>query len=61
VLLPHPLTIISTNFTNFINLSGLSDLSGSQPIPLRIVGFILIDPASNSPVMVARTIEKMSS
>jgi hypothetical protein len=61
VLLPHPLAIISTNFTNFINLSGLSDLSGSQPIPLRLVGFILVDPATNSPVMVARTIEKMSS
>jgi hypothetical protein len=61
VLLPKPLTIISTNFTTFINLSGLSDLSGAQPIPLRIVGFILIDPATNSPVMVARTIEKLSS
>jgi hypothetical protein len=61
VLLPKPLTIISTNFTTFINLSGLSDLSGAQPIPLRIVGFILIDPATNSPVMVARKIEKMST
>ena len=61
VLLPKPLTIISNNFTNFINLNGLSDLSGAQPIPLRIVGFILIDPATNSPVMVARKIEKMSS
>jgi hypothetical protein len=58
--LPKPLTIISTNFTNFINLNGLSDLSGSQPIPLRIVGFILVDPVTNSPVMVARTIEKMN-
>lgn len=61
VLLPKPLTIISTNFTNFINLSGLSDLSGAQPIPLRIVGFILLDPATNSPVMVARTIEKLTN
>jgi hypothetical protein len=60
VLLPKPLTIISTNFTNFINLGGLSDLSGAQPIPLRIVGFILVDPLTNSPVMVARTIEKMN-
>jgi hypothetical protein len=60
VLLPKPLTIISTNFTNFINLGGLSDLSGAQPIPLRIVGFILMDPLTNSPVMVARTIEKMN-
>ena len=60
VLLPKPLTIISTNFTNFINLGGLSNLSGAQPIPLRIVGFILMDPLTNTPVMVARTIEKMN-
>jgi len=60
VLLPRPLTVISTQFTNFINLSGLSALSGPNPIPIRIVGFILIDPATNSPVMVARTIEKMN-
>ncbi|MGH9712930.1 MAG: DUF4382 domain-containing protein [Candidatus Acidiferrales bacterium] len=60
-LLPKPLTIVSTNFTNFINLSGLSDLSGSQPISLRIVGFILLDPATNSPVMVARAIEKLNN
>jgi hypothetical protein len=60
VLLPKPLTIISTNFTNFIHLGGLSGLSGAQPIPLRIVGFILVDPLTNSPVMVARTIEKMN-
>lgn len=60
VLLPKPLTIISTNFTNFINLGGLSDLSGAQPIPLRIIGFILMDPLTNTPVMVARTIERMN-
>jgi len=60
VLLPKPLTIVSTNFTTFINLGGLSDLSGAQPIPLRIVGFILMDPLTNSPVMVARSIEKLN-
>jgi hypothetical protein len=60
VLLPKPLTVISTNFTNFINLNGLADLSGPNPIPLRIVGYILIDPATSSPVMVARSIEKMT-
>jgi Domain of unknown function (DUF4382) len=60
LLLPSPLTVISTNFTNFINLSGLSALSGPNPIPIRIVGFILINPATNSPVMVARTIEEMN-
>lgn len=60
VLLPRPLTVISTQFTNFINLSGLSALSGPNPIPIRVVGFILIDPSTNSPVMVARTIEEMN-
>jgi hypothetical protein len=61
ILLPKPMTVLSTSFTNFINLNGLSDLSGAQPIPLRIVGYILIDPVTNSPIMVARTVEKMSS
>ncbi len=58
VLLPAPLTVLTTNATNFINLSGLSGLTGSQAIPLRVVGFILIDPTSGSPVMVARRVEE---
>lgn len=61
VLLPKPLPVISTSFTNFINLNGLSDLSGSNPIPLRVVGFILINPAANNtPVMVARSVEQLN-
>jgi len=60
ILLPSPLTVLTTNDTNFINLSGLSALTGSQPIPLRIVGFILIDPATTTPVMVARTVEEVT-
>jgi hypothetical protein len=61
VLLPNPLPVISTSFTNYINLNGLSDLSGNNPIPLRVVGFILINPAANNtPVMVARTVEKLN-
>jgi hypothetical protein len=61
VLLPKPLPVISTSFTNFINLNGLSDLSGNNPIPLRMVGFILINPAANNtPVMVARSVEKLN-
>lgn len=58
VLLPAPLTVLTTNATNFINLSGLSGLTGSQATPLRVVGFILIDPTSGSPVMVARIVEE---
>jgi hypothetical protein len=59
VLLPNPLTVYTTDATNFINLSGLSALSGSQPIPLRVVGFIFMDSATNTPVMVARSVEQV--
>ena len=61
ILLPSPLTVLTTNATNFINLSGLSGLSGSQALPLRVVGFILINPATNQPVMVARSVEELPS
>jgi uncharacterized protein DUF5666 len=61
VLLPSPLTVLTTNSTVFINLSGLSGLSGSQPLPIRVVGFILVDPATSQPVMVARAVEELTS
>ena len=60
VLLPNPLTVLTTNATNFINLSGLSALTGTQAIPLRVVGFILVDSQTNSPVMVARSVEQIT-
>jgi hypothetical protein len=61
VLLPSPLTVFTTNDTNFINLSGLSALQGAQPISIRVVGFILIDQATGQPVMVARSVEELVS
>jgi len=61
VLLPNPLTVLTTNATNFINLSGLSGLSGQQAIPIRVVGFVLMDPQTNAPVMVARSVEELTS
>lgn len=57
VLLPQPVTVITTNFTNFVNLSGLSALTGMQPMKLRVVGFILVDQQTNQPVIVARRVE----
>ncbi|MGA8367514.1 MAG: hypothetical protein ACLQMT_04650 [Candidatus Acidiferrales bacterium] len=60
ILLPQPLTVLTFNSTNFINLSGLAALTGAQPIPLRVVGFILVDGATGKPVMVARSIEEMT-
>lgn len=60
IVLPHPLTVISTSFTNFINLNGLSSLSGSPTFKIRVVGFILVNPAANNaPVLVARSIEQL--
>lgn len=60
VLLPSPLTVLTTNDTNFINLSGLSALTGANPIPIRVVGFILVDSVTNQPVMVARSVEELT-
>jgi hypothetical protein len=61
VLLPQPLTVLTTNDTNFINLSGLSALTGTNPIHLRVVGFILVDSGnSNQAVMVARSVEQLT-
>lgn len=60
VLLPSPLTVMTTNATNFINLSGLSALSGMQSISIRVVGFILIDPSTSQPVMIANSVEELT-
>lgn len=60
VLLPAPLTVVSTQYTNYINLSGLSALSGQGPFDLRIVGFILVDQQTNQAQMVARSVELLT-
>src|ERR1700730_343996 len=61
VLLPSPLTVITTNDTSFINLSGLSALMGLQPIRIRVVGLILVDSSTRKPVMVARAVEELTN
>jgi Domain of unknown function (DUF4382)/Domain of unknown function (DUF5666) len=60
VLLPNPLTVLTTNDTVFINLSGLGGLTGMSQIPIRVVGFVLVDSQMNQPVMVARSVEQLS-
>jgi len=60
VLLPSPLTVMTTNGTAFINLSGLSALTGTQPISIRVVGFILINPSTGQPVMIAGAVEELT-
>ncbi|MFZ0635974.1 MAG: hypothetical protein WAM08_10685, partial [Candidatus Acidiferrales bacterium] len=61
ILLPQPLTVLTTNNTNFINLSGLSALQGQTGMSLRVVGFILIDPQTSQPVLVACSVEQLNS
>jgi hypothetical protein len=61
ILLPSPLTVLTTNDTNFINLSGLGALTGAGPIQIRVVGFILINQITGQPVMVARSVEQLNS
>jgi len=53
--------VMTTNDTNFINLSGLAALQGTQPIAIRVVGFILINQATGQAVMVARSVEELAS
>jgi hypothetical protein len=60
VLLPQPVTVVTTNFTNFVNLAGLSALAGAGPIRLRVVGFVLVDQQTNQPVIVARRVEQLN-
>jgi hypothetical protein len=59
LLLPDPLTVRTSPFTRFINLGGLGDLTGTEEIPVRAVGFILVNPANGQPTLVARAVEKL--
>lgn len=59
-LLPQPLTVMTTDATNFINLSGLSALQGQTGISLRVVGFVLINPATSQPVFIAGAVEELT-
>ncbi len=61
VLFSGPVTVFTSPFTRFRGgLTGLGDLTGSNPIPLRVVGLLLKDPVSGKPVFVARIVEKLS-
>ena len=60
VLLPQPLTVMTTNFTTFINMNGLSSLTGTAAINVRVVGHVLIDPTTSAPVFVARSVEEIN-
>jgi hypothetical protein len=60
VLFNGPVTVYVTPFTRFGGgLTGISDLTGTAAIKLRVVGLVLKDPISGQPVFVARGVEKL--
>jgi Domain of unknown function (DUF4382) len=62
VLFNGPVTVYTTPFTKWRGgLTGLSDLTGTSPINLRVVGLVLKDPISSQPVFVARFVGELSN
>ena len=62
VLFNGPVTVYGTPFTKFRGgLTGLSGLTGTAAIPLRVVGLVLKDPISGQPVFVAHSVELMTN
>jgi hypothetical protein len=60
ILLPQPLTVMTTSVTDFINLSGLSALQGQTGTPLGVVGYVLIDPQTSQPVLIAGAVAQLN-
>ena len=56
VLLNGPLTVLTSGATEFDGLTGLGALTGTQTIPLHVVGLLLQDPATGGPVLVANRV-----
>lgn len=54
-----PVTVWTDNFTWFRGLSGLRDLTGTNPIRLRVFGLLLKDPRDGSYIMIARWVARL--
>jgi hypothetical protein len=60
ILFNGPVTVYTTPMTQYLGgLTGLSDLSGSSAIPLRVVGLVLKNPVNGQPVFVARSVAEL--
>ncbi|MGH9573947.1 MAG: DUF4382 domain-containing protein [Candidatus Acidiferrales bacterium] len=59
VLLPSPLTVMTTNQTIFAGVSGLSGLTGT--VPLRVVGYVLVNSQTGKAVLVATAVEELTA
>jgi hypothetical protein len=55
-------TVYCTPFTKFKGgLTGLSSLTGTRPLNLRVIGLVVKDPIRLQAVFVARSVEQMSN
>jgi hypothetical protein len=60
VLFNGPITVYCTPFTKFKGgLTGLSSITGTTALDLRVVGMVLRDPISGQPVFVAHSVEQL--
>jgi hypothetical protein len=62
VLFNGPITVYCTPFTKFKGgLTGLSSLTGTVAINLRVIGLVVKDPISGQPVFVAHSVEQLTN
>lgn len=59
VLLPSPLTVMTTNQTIFSGVSGLSGLTDT--VPLRVVGYVLVNSQTGKAVLIATAVEELTA
>ena len=61
VLFNSPIKVFTFNITDFEGISGLSALTGTQPITLKVKGLVLLDKSSGNAVILAGLVETPDS
>ena len=61
VLFSNPIKVFTFNITDFEGISGLSALTGAQPITLKVKGLVLLDKSSGKAVILAGLVETPDS
>jgi hypothetical protein len=61
VLFTEPIKVFTFNVTEFEGISGLSALTGTQPITLKVRGLVLLDKSSGHAVILAGLVETPDS
>lgn len=62
VLFSGPVTVQVTPFTRYLGgLTGLSDLTGTTALHLRVVGLVFKNPNNGQPIILGRSVEKLAN